>query len=80
VKRRINRLEAAGVIRGYTAVIDHALVGRALEAFAELRFAGSARVDAIASIANDIPEVEAVFTVAGDPDALPGSKCKTSKT
>jgi Lrp/AsnC family leucine-responsive transcriptional regulator len=70
VKRRIDRLEAAGVILGYTTRVDHAKLGRPLEAFTELRFSGDARVDAIASIGADIPEVEAVFTIAGDPDAL----------
>ena len=70
VKRRVDRLEEAGVIRGYTVRLDHARLGRPLEAFTELRFSGHARVDAIAAIAEDIPEVEAVFTVAGDPDAL----------
>lgn len=70
VKRRIDRLEAAGVIVGYTVRLDHAKLGRPLEAFTELRFSGNARVDAIAGIGDGIPEVEAVFTVAGDPDAL----------
>ena len=70
VKRRVDRLEETGVIRGYTVRLDHARLGRPLEAFTELRFSGSARVDAIAAIGEGIPEVEAVFTVAGDPDAL----------
>lgn len=70
VKRRIDRLEAAGVILGYTTRLNHAKLGRPLEAFTELRFSGDARVDAIAGIADDIAEVEAVFTIAGDPDAL----------
>ena len=70
VKRRIDRLEDSGVIVGYTVRLDHAKLGRSLEAFTELRFSGDARVDAIAAIADDIPEVEAVFTIAGDPDAL----------
>jgi Lrp/AsnC family leucine-responsive transcriptional regulator len=70
VKRRVDRLEAAGIIVGYTVRLDHARLGRPLEAFTELRFSGNARVDAIARIAEGIPEVEAVFTVAGDPDAL----------
>ena len=35
-----------------------------------MRFAGSTSVDAIAAIATEIPEVETVFTIAGDPDAL----------
>ncbi len=70
VKRRIDRLEAAGVILGYTARVDHAKLGRPLEAFTEIRFSGDARVDAIAGIADQIAEVQAVFTIAGDPDAL----------
>ena len=70
VKRRVSRLEDLGVIRGYTLQLDHAKLGRPLDAFTELRFAGSTSVDAIAAIATEIPEVETVFTIAGDPDAL----------
>ena len=70
VKRRIDRLEESGVIRGYTTLVDHAKLGRSLEAFAELRFAGSTRVDDIEGIAADVPEIHALFTVASDPDAL----------
>ncbi len=70
VKRRIDRLEADCVIRGYTTVVDHALLGQPLEAFAELRFSGNAPVDAIEGLVGTIPEIEALFTVAGDPDAL----------
>ncbi len=70
VKRRIDRLEARGVIRGYTAVIDDALLGFALEAFVELRFVGSASVGSIESLVDLVPEVRALFTIAGDPDAL----------
>jgi Lrp/AsnC family transcriptional regulator, leucine-responsive regulatory protein len=70
VKRRIDRLEQSGVIRGYTTLVDHDYLGQSVEAFAELRFAGSTRVDDIEDIALDVPEVQAIFTVAGDPDAL----------
>jgi Lrp/AsnC family transcriptional regulator, leucine-responsive regulatory protein len=70
VKRRMDRLVAEGVIVGYTVIVDHALLGRPIEAFTELRFSGDARVDEIASIGDGIPEVLGVFTVAGDPDAL----------
>ncbi len=70
VKRRIDRLEHSGVIRGYTTIVDQAYQGGSVEAFAELRFAGSTRVDDIEEIAHDVPEVRAIFTVAGDPDAL----------
>ena len=70
VKRRIDRLEALGVITGYTTLVDHAKLGRPLQAFVELRFAGNTRVDDIATVAKGIPEVEVVYTTAGDPDAL----------
>ena len=70
VKRRLDRLEEAGVGVGYTTKVDHAKFGRPLEAFIELRFAGNTPVDAIAGIANGIPEVQEIFTIAGDPDAL----------
>lgn len=70
VKRRIDRLEELGVLVGYTAIVDHALLGRPLEAFAELRFVGDAPVDTIERLADEVPEIHALFTLAGDPDAL----------
>lgn len=70
VKRRLDRLEAEGVITGYSARVDYAKLGRPIEAFTELRFAGSTKVVDIAGIAAGLPEVDAVHTIAGDPDAL----------
>ncbi len=70
VKRRIDRLEELGVITGYTARVDPAKLGRPIEAFTELRFAGTTKVAEIAGVARDLVEVDAVHTIAGDPDAL----------
>jgi Lrp/AsnC family leucine-responsive transcriptional regulator len=70
VKRRLDRLEADGVITGYTARVDYTKLGRTIEAFTELRFAGRTKVADIAGVATQLPEVEAVHTLAGDPDAL----------
>jgi Lrp/AsnC family leucine-responsive transcriptional regulator len=70
VKRRVDRLERERVITGYTVQVDHALLGHPLQAFTELRFAGNLPVDQIAGIAAGIPEVQTIFTTAGDPDAL----------
>jgi Lrp/AsnC family leucine-responsive transcriptional regulator len=70
VKRRVDRLEALGVITGYTAQIDQSKLGRPIEAFTELRFGGSTKVADIAGVARGLPEVDAVHTIAGDPDAL----------
>jgi Lrp/AsnC family leucine-responsive transcriptional regulator len=70
VKRRLDRLEEDGVILGYTALLDHSKLGRPIEAFTELRFAGKTKVADIAGVASGLAEVEAVHTIAGDPDAL----------
>jgi Lrp/AsnC family leucine-responsive transcriptional regulator len=69
-KRRIDRLESTGVIRGYTAILDHAMLGGGLEAFTELRFAPGTQVDDIDRAVDGLPEVVEAFTLAGDPDAL----------
>src|SRR3977135_258124 len=69
-KRRIDRLEQSGYIRGYTAILDHQLLGGQLEAFSELRFAPGTQVDDIPAAVADLPELVESFTLAGDPDAL----------
>lgn len=70
VKRRVDRLEAAGIVDGYTVVIDEAKLGRPVEAFIELRISGSSDVDDVVAIAADLPEVSAIYITAGDPDFL----------
>ena len=70
VKRRLSRLEELGVILGYTARVDHAKLGRPIEAFTELRFAGDTKVSEIAGVADGVSEVDTIYTIAGDPDAL----------
>jgi DNA-binding Lrp family transcriptional regulator len=70
VKRRIDRLEAAGVIEGYTVRINEAKLGVGLEAVVELRVVGDMALNTITSFASEIREVQEVLTIAGDPDAL----------
>ncbi|MCP2337996.1 Lrp/AsnC family transcriptional regulator [Actinomadura rupiterrae] len=70
VKRRVDRLRELGVITGFTAQIDYAKLGWGIEAFTELRYAGSAPVSEIIRTATVAPEVQAIYTTAGDPDAL----------
>jgi DNA-binding Lrp family transcriptional regulator len=70
VKRRVDRLERSGAIVGYTAVVDDAGLGRPLAAFAQLRITGSTDVGDIVALASSLPEVEAVYVTAGDPDFL----------
>ena len=70
VKRRIERLEAAGVILGYSVRIDYAKLGWGLEAFTELTFTGATTPDEMDELAGRLPEVEAVYTTAGNHDVL----------
>ncbi len=70
VKRRIDRLQHLGVITGFTVQIDHAKLGWGIEAFTELRFHGTTKVADILATTTRMPEAQAVFTIAGDPDAL----------
>ena len=69
-KRRIDRLERAGVIIGYTVRVDEALMGSSLEAFTELRYAGDMDQESILAILTNIAEVEDAYAMAGDTDAL----------
>ena len=69
-KRRIDRLEETGLIRGYTAILDHERLGQRLEAFTELRFAPGTQVADIDGAVGHLPEVVEAFTLAGEPDAL----------
>ncbi len=69
VSRRIDRLERGGVILGYTAVVDDQRAGE-LEAFTEIRLAGTTETGEISELLKGLPEVEAFYTIAGDPDVL----------
>lgn len=69
-KRRIDRLEQIGLIRGYTVLLDHRITGSQIEAFIELRFAAGTQVAEVDTAVTDLPEVIESFTLAGDPDAL----------
>jgi DNA-binding Lrp family transcriptional regulator len=70
VKRRVDRLEREGVIRGYSANVDPEAFGWGAHAFVELfcegRMSGAEVTEAVA--AN--PEVEAAYTIAGAPSAI----------
>ena len=70
VKRRVDRLQETGVITGFTVQVDHAKLGWHVEAFTELRYSGTTRIGDIVGTASRVPEVQAVYTIAGDPDAL----------
>ncbi|WP_229399142.1 Lrp/AsnC family transcriptional regulator [Micromonospora okii] len=70
VKRRVDRLRAAGVIKGFTAVVDPAAVGWTTEAFVELFCAGRTTPAQIGVAVRRHPEVVGAYTVSGEADAL----------
>jgi DNA-binding Lrp family transcriptional regulator len=70
VKRRVDRLRSAGVIRGFTAVVDPAAVGWTTEAFVELFCAGRTTPAQIGVAVRRHPEVVGAYTVSGEADAL----------
>ena len=70
VKRRVDRLRGAGVIRGFTAVVDPAAVGWTTEAFVELYCTGRTTPAQLTVATRRHPEVVGAYTVSGEADAL----------
>jgi DNA-binding Lrp family transcriptional regulator len=70
VKRRVDRLRATGVIKGFTAVIEPAALGWNTEAFVELYCTGRTTPAQLALASRRHPEVVGAYTVSGEADAL----------
>jgi DNA-binding Lrp family transcriptional regulator len=70
VKRRVDRLERDGVIRGYTAVIDPPAFGWHAEAFVDLFCDGRMPGEAIKRAVEKEPGVVSAHTVAGEASAM----------
>jgi DNA-binding Lrp family transcriptional regulator len=70
VKRRVDRLEAEGAVRGYTAVVDPGSLGWPTVAVVELYCDGRMSGPQIKAAVAGVPEVAAAFTVAGAASAI----------
>ena len=70
VKRRVDRLRAAGVITGFTAVVDPSALGWTTEAYVEVYCQGKTTPAMIAAAVSRHPEVVDACTVSGEADAL----------
>lgn len=70
VKRRIDRLVADGVIRGFTVQVDPAVEGLATEAYVELFCRGTVSPTELKRILSGIPEIVEAGTVTGEADAF----------
>jgi DNA-binding Lrp family transcriptional regulator len=70
VKRRVDRLEADGVLRGYAALVDPAAMGWHTHAFVALYCEGRMAASEVRAAVGPHPEVEAAYTVAGEASAI----------
>jgi Lrp/AsnC family transcriptional regulator, leucine-responsive regulatory protein len=70
VSQRITKLEAAGVIKGYSVVVDEGLMGRSLGFVVGLQMnQGNEMSVALEELAT-VPEIDEVFVVTGRWDLL----------
>jgi DNA-binding Lrp family transcriptional regulator len=70
VKRRVDKLEADGIIRGYAARVDPARFGWTTHAHVELYCEGRMAALEVREAVERHPEVEAAYTVAGEASAI----------
>lgn len=70
VKRRVDRLVEAGVIRGFTTVVDRNALGWNTEAFVQVYCQGTIAPDQLRQAWIDIPEIVSAATVTGTADAI----------
>ena len=70
VKRRVDRLVASGAIRGFTALVDPAVLGWRTEAYVELYCKGTVSPQELRRSLETVPEVVSACTVSGSADAL----------
>jgi DNA-binding Lrp family transcriptional regulator len=70
VKRRVDRLEEAGVLQGYTAVVDPGAMGWTTHAFVALFCEGRMSAGEVRAAVETHPEVVAAYTVAGEASAV----------
>lgn len=70
--RRVRRLEEAGVIRGYQAVLDRREVGLGVLAFARVRVDGHSdrQAQEFADAVTRLDQVVACYAIAGDADFM----------
>lgn len=70
VKRRVDRLERDGVIRGYTALVDPSARAGSTDALVELFCSEHTGRREIERLVEGHPEIRLALTVAGDSDVV----------
>ncbi len=77
VKRRIDRMVRAGVIRRFTVELNPAALGATVESFVEVICSGRTTPDDITRALSNHPQVVAAYTVSGVADALVHLRCRS---
>lgn len=70
VKRRVDKLVAQGIIKGFTIEVDPVVDGLAVEAYVELYCRGTVAPKDLKRILSGVPEVVGAGTVSGEADAI----------
>ncbi|AZI59588.1 Lrp/AsnC family transcriptional regulator [Nakamurella antarctica] len=70
VKRRVDRLQASGVISSFTARLDQGALGWNTQAFVNVTFRNNVSPARMQEALAPIPEVVAAYTVSGDSDLV----------
>jgi Lrp/AsnC family leucine-responsive transcriptional regulator len=66
VAERIQRMEAAGIIRGYHIELDLERLGLPIQAMVHLRELGGRSCDQVAAQLEEMPEVREIYRITGD--------------
>ncbi len=77
VHQRVRRLEERGVIKGYTAIVDHAALDLPLTAFISITPLDPAAPDDIPERLRDIDELDACHSVAGEENYILKARVRT---
>src|SRR5690349_6306016 len=70
VKRRVDRLRARGVLRGFTALVDPAALDASTEALIELFYAPGIGLEQVRDSLRPHPEVVEAWSITGDADCV----------
>jgi DNA-binding Lrp family transcriptional regulator len=76
IQSRTQKLEKAGIIRGYSAILDHEKIGFQLTAITEVSVAKGKLIELEREVAK-MPQVLAVYDVTGLTDAIVIAKFKS---
>lgn len=76
---RVRRLEEAGTIKGYTALVDPEAAGCGLAALVSVTLDRPAQKDEFLEMVSDLPEILECHHVAGDEDYILKVRCSGTR-